>query len=247
MRALFVGRPLSRMEKVLQGLVVGVKDRGDFDKYLTLITEEGKKNCMIKGVRRASSKLRFAGELFSLCEFTLVSGHGVPVVTNAYHLSLNYELRTDYERFLAAAAVARLSEEFCAEQDETFLPFLLASLEFVKADERLGLVRFVLGLFERSGYALDLSVCAVCGGKIGEKAFYSTSASGLTCAGCGGQPVRAGVLDLLRRAQSGTLSETGEQADFTLGALRLLAYHLNGVSENAGVLDETLAAFKKII
>lgn len=234
------------MDERVTGIAVGVRDRGDFDKYLVLVTDAGKRNCIIKGVRRASSKLRFAGELFSLCEYTLTAGHGLPVVTNAYNLSMNYELRTDYDRFLAASAAAKLSEQFCSEQDAEFLPFLLASFAFIKADEKLGFVRFLLGLFARSGYALDAENCAVCGAALGERAFYSSAASGLTCEACGGQRVRPGVLDLLRRAERGELSETGEDPDFFRGAVRLLAYHLAGAAEPSQTLGDYLTAIKNL-
>ena len=232
------------MEEKVTGIVVGARDKGDFDKYLVLVTDAGKRNCIIKGVKRAASKLRFAGELFSLCEYTLTAGHGSAVVTNAYNLSMNYELRTDYDRYLAAAAAAKLSEAFCSEQDGEFLPFLLASLEFIKADEKLGFVRFLLGLFARSGYALDLVVCG-CGKKLGDTAFYSSAASGIACESCGGQRIRPGVLSLLRRAERGELSEEGEDPDFYRGAVRLLAYHLANAAEGAGVLEDYLAALKK--
>ena len=76
--------------------------------------------------------------------------------------------------------------------------------------------------------------------------FAAFAASGIACEDCGGQRIRPGVLSLLRRAERGELSEEGEDPDFYRGAVRLLSYHLANVAEGAEVLEDYLAALKKI-
>ena len=234
------------MEERLTGIVIAAREQGDYDKSLVLVTEAGKRRCFIRGVGRPAAKLRFAAELFSLNEYVLASGRGSAVVAGAYNLGMNRELLTDYECFLVAGTVAKLAEEFCAEEDEDFLPFLLKALEYVKVDERVGLLRFCMELFARSGYGLDLEACVRCGAPLGKPAYYAAAENGVACSKCGGTRIRSGVLELLRAAAAGELLEQPPEESFYLGAVRLAAYHLNACTGSAGALENYLSAYKKM-
>lgn len=173
-----------------EGVVLKTIKLGEADRIVTLFTRtNGKMRAVAKGIRKTKS--RFGGRLepFTRVQLVVYRGRNLDTITSADILTSFEEVRADYARLTAAAALVDAVEKITPERERAFSTYalLLAGLGAL-ADGRGGTVvpAFLVKLLSLSGYHPQLSVCAGCGTDKGLSAF-SPVIGGAVCNSCWGE------------------------------------------------------------
>ena len=199
-----------------QAVVIKVADHGESDKIVTTYCPDlGKLTGIAKGAKR--SKKRFVNKLepysYLNIEFAASKRSGLVRIDQAELLNPFPTLRTEYERFSAAALVCELILHWTKENDaDRQLFYLLVwTLENLNSGKPWveAIIFFQLKLFTLLGYQPHLEGCMGCGSlEAGQGPYrFSLSHSGLTCAHCNKDsgaatlPLALNTAKLLRMAQ----------------------------------------------
>lgn len=180
------------IEKITDAIVLKAKDFKDNDKIVYLFSpSEGKISGVLKGVKKASAKLKFAGEPFCFAEFTYVRRGEMATITNCFEKESFFELRRDVERFYCGCAVLEIASAFIAENQPNPQLFVktiktLQLLTDASVPPKSALIKFILAVFENFGQKLSFGRCAECGVRIDGGALFDFSAGGTLCTSCGG-------------------------------------------------------------
>ena len=193
----------------IKGLVLRVTVYNDTDALLTLLTHShGKITVKARGLRRKNSPLAAPCQLLAYAEFTLFHHKEMYTINEAHSISLFLPLRKDIVKLSLASYFGQVAELLC--QEDMPNPELLSlvlnclyALTELPLDERLVKSVFELRSACLSGYAPDLSGCAVCGREEGNR--LDLSEGHLICASCYGSggnsirmPITPGALDAMR-------------------------------------------------
>lgn len=93
------------MEGSVTAIVIRAEERMDSDYLLRLFSAEGVISAVMRGVRKASSKMKFAAQPFAFCVYEL-SGRGeIPVVTGATQIEDFSGIAEDIVRFSACSVM----------------------------------------------------------------------------------------------------------------------------------------------
>ena len=177
------------MHLTTKGLVIRTVDWRDSDRLLTVMTEDyGKMTVKAANIRRKSSRLGSAGQLFAYCEFTLYEKNGRRTVQDAQVLEQFFSLSQDLE----ALALASYFCELLATEGEEDVPapgMLRLALNCLYAlshhlyDIRQIKAAFELRFLAITGYEPDLWQCAACGAEP-ENPMVNLERGQLHCASC---------------------------------------------------------------
>jgi len=172
------------------GVILRLKDQGEYDQVLTLITKDGPLRGIAKGAKR--SIRRFGGRIETLnrvtVEYTRKKEGSLAV--------LKESVLTEYfehipENLIALARCLYLGEFIEASQGEgegmfnLYLGFLRRANAGKATEEIFRLTE--LKLLAYLGYCPSLSRCASCGESISGKARFSFSKGGSLCPRCQGK------------------------------------------------------------
>ena len=105
----------------IKAIVIRRTDYGEADRILTLLTEEGVRSAIAKGVKKAKSKLAGGVEMFTLTEVTLHEGKGdLAIVTSAQMKEFFGGILGSYESLEVAGRVmkdvGRIADQVNSEQ-----------------------------------------------------------------------------------------------------------------------------------
>lgn len=93
------------------GLLLRAIDYKDNDKLLKILTPtDGVITAVIKGVKKASAKLKFAAQPFAFCEYTIVEKYSNKTVINASSQDNLFDLTKDSDIFFNASLMLEASE-----------------------------------------------------------------------------------------------------------------------------------------
>ncbi len=145
------------MNGKITAIVLKAVDSGEYDKRLLLFSlEEGRIFAIIKGVRKATAKLKFAAQPFALCEYEIAEKSGGRVVTGATPIEDLYELCAYPEKYAAAALASEITEkaELSVSSEELFVLLLktLKTLLVTEIDARLVLCKYAQKILSLSGF-----------------------------------------------------------------------------------------------
>lgn len=134
---------------------------GEADRILQLLTPEGKKSVIAKGVRREKSRLSGGIELFAVSEVVISEGKGeLDVLTSARLVHFYRHIMEDYDRMQFAYLVIKLVAKATETVDETeWYDVLVETLAGLDARSiPLGMVEawFYLRYSALMGYELSL-------------------------------------------------------------------------------------------
>lgn len=142
---------------------------GDYDAYLTALTEEGRKiEILCKNARRGGKKQTAAARPFCFSEFVLRERGGRYSLHEADAVHNFWALSQDIERYALACYLAELTVSLTGEEEDSpalcrLLLGALFALENGKREPALVKAAFEWRVMAESGYAPDLSSCGVCG------------------------------------------------------------------------------------
>jgi len=178
------------LEKKLNGIVLKSVNYGENDAILNIFTlEEGIISAKIKGVKKASAKLKFASQPFCFAEFIIAEKGDKKSVINASLHDGFYSLRENFYAFYAGSTMLEFALKFLSQSVENKEMFLLLSkslneLTYGKESTEKVLIKFLLKALSLSGYGLYFDRCVKCGCEISGRVFFSVQTGAFACEEC---------------------------------------------------------------
>lgn len=189
--------------EVIDGLVLRVRDMGEGNRYLSVLTaEKGRITLLAKGSRSMKGPQMAVSQLYTYANFEYYRRGDFYILKGGSSIQSFYALSADLDRLNLAAYLCDLTAELTDEGEpaESLLRLLLNSLYAISRD--LYPQELIKGAFELraaviSGYAPDLDACAVCATHEQEEVLYLDVMNGaLICPTClGKRSPRAVALD----------------------------------------------------
>lgn len=144
-----------------RAIVLRRTNYGEADRILQVITPEGKRSVMARGVRREKSRLAGGIELFAVSDIVIQSGKGdLGVLTSARLVTFYRHIMEDYDRmqfgYEAIKQVSRASEMVDEAEWYDILAEILAGLDDFAVPRQLVEAWFYLRYAELLGYGLSL-------------------------------------------------------------------------------------------
>ena len=134
-------------EKRLDAIVIKSVDYGETDKLVTLLTkEQGKTIVRVRGVRKATSKLRYATQPFLHSTFILSPTKGSYVLVGCDPQDRFSSIVANLGAYYVACFVCEVADHLSAEEfeDQELFEFVLASLKSLNGDSIDDYVYFAL-------------------------------------------------------------------------------------------------------
>lgn len=144
-----------------RAIVLRRTNYGEADRILQLITPEGRRAVMAKGVRREKSRLAGGIELFAVCDVVIGEGKGdLGVLTSARLVQFYGHIMEDYDRMQFAYAAIKLVSKASDQVDEPewydVLAEVLMGLDVHSIDLQLVQTWFYLRYAGLLGHELSL-------------------------------------------------------------------------------------------
>ena len=164
-------------------------DYGEADRIYTLLTREhGKIGAIAKGVRRSTSKLAAALEVYAQVDVQLAHGRNLDVISQVER-KRKPRVVADLERTSRAALIAELAERMTEDRHpvEGLYELTCWALDELAAESepRRAAAFFLSAALELMGYAPQLSECARCGRPLAETSHpFSAASGGFLCPDC---------------------------------------------------------------
>ncbi len=243
------------MEEIkVNGIVLSTTPYKDNDMLLRIFTPEiGKITAIIKGVKSAKAKLKWAALPFSFCEWILAKKGDFYVVTNATSFDTFFELTQDYDNYVMASMLLEIV-------DIVLRPNLLAEWVFIdlintiknityqkEVNAKLYIIKFMLNITTYLGYALSFDSCDNCNMPIADEILLSFDSHSFCCRSC-----CSGYGMLLSRQQYNLLKIINNSTDEKLSSIKandeVLLACINSLKFNLeSILDYKIKSFKQLV
>lgn len=221
-----------------EGIVLSQTPLGEDDKIVTLLTpEEGVVRAVVKGARKAKSRLSAVTQPFTRASFQLSRGKSLDRVIQVSLKTSHPGILSDYAKVVCASYLSELVSELAPEREsnrEQFR-FFSSALDCIeaRADPWIVVKWTEIGLLARAGLLPSFSRCVSCGGDIVPPAVFSAAMGGAVCGNCrrtrkSRDASSAAAIDTETAGQTGTetVGETGTEAasgtPVSAGALKTL-------------------------
>lgn len=174
----------------IDGVVVRVRDYGDHDRYLSILTaQKGRITLLAKGSRSLKGAQTAVSQLYTYADFEYYRRGDFNILKGGSSIEPFYALSADIDRLDLAAYLCDLSCEVSDEGEDAseLLRLLLNSLHATAND--LYPQEIIKGAFELrtavlAGYAPDLSGCAYCGTTDADVMYLNVMNGALVCPEC---------------------------------------------------------------
>lgn len=163
---------------------------GEKDAIIKILTcEAGLVSASVKGIKNMKSKLAAGCSAFGYSDFVLRPGKELYIVMQSTQKEGFFGLAANIERLSFAAYFADLTAAFnpSAEDTKSILSLLLNTFYLLSnSGKNMELIKCVyeLKLLSYLGFAPELDACCQCGSS-DKLCFFSPSAGGTVCRGCG--------------------------------------------------------------
>lgn len=204
-------------------LVLRHRKLGDADEILTLYTANlGKLDAVVKGARKAKSRLAGHVQPLTHATFLLAKGKSLDVVTQAETVETFQEIRDDLERLSRGLYACELLDKFTEPHADHFglYRLLLDTLRRIAGGDDIDTpVRFYeMALLDEMGYTPEIEECVSCRSKLAPVAnFWSAAGGGALCPACrleesSVRPVSANAIKMMRLMRHGRWSDVSRVA-----------------------------------
>ena len=177
-------------ETKVKGIVLKNIDYKEKDKLVTVFSLElGLINVILKNCKSSAYKLKFAYSAFSFAEFELIKKGDFLFLKNATLIDNLYDICEDYNKFVVGNFVL----EILLKTNKLFEPNEILFINSLKAlnllansncDEKLLLIKFMLGTLKVNGFRLNFSKCNTCGFEYVNKIFLNLNIGEFECGAC---------------------------------------------------------------
>ena len=172
----------------VKALVIGAKDSKEKDKLVTLFTlEQGKLFVYFRGVKGEKAKLKEAKELFTFAEYVLEEGKYGNIVVEANIIDSFSQLRRDLDKYYEACSILDVLNKTSKESNPfVFIQALkaLKAICYEDSPKNYALIKFLILVFENSGYTLNFDTCSGCKSKLTGKKYLNVEYGEIVCANC---------------------------------------------------------------
>jgi DNA repair protein RecO (recombination protein O) len=221
-----------------EAIVLKAIKLGEADRILTLfMRDSGKVRAVAKGVRKTKS--RFGGRLepYTRVGLMLYKGRGdLDTITSADIVDAHHALRLDYDRLMAAGAMAELIDKIAPDRERLFpiYSLLAGGLDALARGAGPAIVpAFIVKLLSLSGFHPQLRACSGCG-RGTDLGGFSSALGGVVCASCWNEdpearrmaPDRIALLVRLLAEDLGAPGEREAVVDVTVAMRHYAEYHL---------------------
>ncbi|NLX76119.1 MAG: DNA repair protein RecO [Clostridiaceae bacterium] len=173
-----------------RGMVVREVKVGDYDKILTVVTEDlGRISVSARGVRRSGNRCSAGTQIFSYCDWVLYKGKNTYILNSCEIINSFYEIRQDMTLLAHAAYMLQLIHDTSYENQpaKDRLTVLLHALENLLQKNRTpSLVTrvFALKTVQLMGYVPIVSGCCLCETRETDNIYFSFERCGFVCEEC---------------------------------------------------------------
>jgi DNA repair protein RecO (recombination protein O) len=172
-----------------RGVVVREVATGDYDKILTVISDElGRISVSARGVRRSGNRFSAGTQVLCYCDWILYKGRNTYILNSCEILHPFYEIRQDLTLLAYAALLLEMTQDTTPENQPAKEPLalLLHALHALLKNKNPELVMrvFSLKLLQILGYTPYLSGCCKCGTKEIDDIYFSFDDCGFICENC---------------------------------------------------------------
>ena len=156
-------------QMITQGVVLRAMDYSESDKIITILTPmHGRITAILKGVKKVTAKMKFASQPFCFAQFKLVGRGDMLTVSGATEIENFFDITQDYRDMVAGSAILEMADSASVVQEPDHLLFsgllhALKTLATTDTDPDVIMMRFALGVFKITGYAMNLRTCKTCG------------------------------------------------------------------------------------
>lgn len=152
----------------VKGVILSETAVGDYDKYMTLLTERGKLSVYGNGVKRLKNPSFVATQLYSYSELTLSERGGKYYVKEATLIESFFGMRNSIEGIALAGYIAEVASDISLEGEGTpeLLRLVLNCFHLIAQNKKpLTQIKAVFELRAASdaGFTPDLVACNGCG------------------------------------------------------------------------------------
>lgn len=176
----------------LKGIVIAENNMGDYDKMLTILTQNyGKISCVAKGARRPQSALLAGTQLFCFGEYMMYKGSNTYHINSCETIEIFYNLRTDLDKLKYAIHINKIIQDITEENENCYkiLQLFLNTLYTISEtdnDKDFVISVFKLRLLCILGFTPRILKCTSCKQEEGLTKF-SIKDNGFKCEACGKQ------------------------------------------------------------
>lgn len=172
----------------VEAILLAVRDWGEADKIVTLLSrEQGKIIAFANGARRPKSPLAGGMQLFTHLEVTLAPGKNCDSVKQCEIKYAFRQLQEDFNCMAYGAFIAELTSELCPERQPEPRVFDLLLTVFqvlTERNPRMVALAWAWQLLSITGYYPEFGRCVVCGQELSFPAYFSFASSGCVCSSC---------------------------------------------------------------
>lgn len=173
----------------MTGIVLSIKDVGDYDRRVVLITKEkGKIAAFARGARKTNSPFLAACQPFAYGKFSIYPGKNAYSINQVEIEEYFQDIKTDLDTLFLATYFCELTEYFTMENVDglEMMKLLYVSLKALQKESLNNeLVRrvFEVKAFSIGGYMPETRICIQCG-KNEQISFFHAGGGGCVCADC---------------------------------------------------------------
>ena len=177
------------MDLTTKAITLKATDYKDNDKLLLIYSLDlGKITVHARGIKKATAKLKFAGEPFCFGQFDLAVSRDRYTLKTCDQIESFYSLREDLLTFYAGCAILETLAVMETEGQANAQVFVsaLKSLSHLSngINAQLVALHFVITYLDLCGYKLQPNFCVTCQGKLDGKAYLDLAQGGFVCDHC---------------------------------------------------------------
>ncbi|MBR2927079.1 MAG: DNA repair protein RecO [Clostridia bacterium] len=228
--------------EAIDGIVIRVRDTGDHDRYLSLLTaSKGRITLLSKGSRSLRGPQMAVSQLYTYGNFEYYRRGDFYILKGGTPIQPFYALSLDIDRLNLATYLCDVAGEVSdeGEEAEELLRLLLNSLYALSRDlypQELIKAAFEFRTAAISGYEPDLHACARCGKAPEEDLYLDVMNGALLCSEC---LHRGGMTATKVRDDYGEIHEAELLSPLTPSACAALRYCLSAPIERIFAFDLT--------
>lgn len=145
------------MDKQITGITIHTEDYKEHDKKALLFSaEEGMVTAVLKGVKKANAKLKFATQPFCICSYELVQRNGYYTVTGATCIEDMFTLVRNTDKYICASAVMETvkTTSGAVSPSELFVVMLktLKAMAYTYVNPYVALAKYLQKVLSMTGF-----------------------------------------------------------------------------------------------
>jgi DNA repair protein RecO (recombination protein O) len=220
-----------------EGIVLSQTPLGEDDKIIALLSpEEGVVRAVVKGARKAKSRLSAVTQPFTRASFQLSRGKSLDRVIQVSLKTSHPGILSDYAKVVCASYLSELVAELAPEReaDREKFRFFSSVLDCIetRADPWIVVKWAEIGLLARAGLLPSFTRCVSCGGDAVPPAVFSVEMGGAVCGKCrSAGKMREASSAAGIRTETETISPAVSGTPVSAGALKTLEMLADAESE----------------